>query len=118
MNINAQNNLQLNIYPKIDFNEMWQKGSINYFSFSPVFAQKNQDGNKSPVLIANKKQNHISENHFPVRVHKNLAFQSTMPIAKPDADYWNMPVWQPNSTLNFPIKEKRFHPLDSINNNK
>lgn len=65
------------------------------------------------------------ENYSPLppkKVNKNsvdiLRYKSNMPIVKPGANYWNMPVIVPDSTVRYAIREKRVELIDFYNKKK
>lgn len=43
-----------------------------------------------------------------------LKYNSKMPIAFPHGNFWKIPVAQPDSTINYAIREKRIKVINSL----
>ena len=90
----AQKDFQFRKFEKFNSNKYWEKDSLGVF---PI----------SPLLKTDKK---LSRNNFlsgTQKSHLYMKYSYTMPIAKPGRDCWNMPVFVPDSTVNYAIKDKR-----------
>lgn len=90
----AQTDLSLKLAPSIDFNSGKLAMDSTYFSFEDT------------------KENTSFHNYFKQlqKVPSNLKtmnYYSEMPIFKSRGNNWNMPIFVPDSTVNYAIKEKR-----------
>lgn len=90
----AQNDFDIKPLPKIDFNDGFLQQDNSYLEF-----ENDRESADYLVLLSTRK---VRKEDFIVMKYKNK-----MPIAKPQGNYWNMPIAVPDSTINYAIMVKR-----------
>ena len=108
----AQNELQLKELPKLDFDKGWPKDS-SLFQFSPKFQFTSQD--RTFKFPNNNQINSPNLKKFMVLANKTSPFN--MPVLYLKGNF-RMPIYVPDSTVNYTIKEKRFGMPNAFNTYK
>lgn len=111
--VHSQNLNKIEKLPEIEFGKTDTLKNQDYFKISPLF--ENQD--TLQLFLERKKWLDSLYNNFklapkqtePLTFSMPNAMRSynslNMPIKKPKGNYWNMPVWVPDSTVNYSIKQ-------------
>ncbi|NQU55418.1 MAG: hypothetical protein HQ522_23115 [Bacteroidetes bacterium] len=111
----AQNYKQFPKVQKLGFNEAWQKNTLFQFGNSPKLKQ----GTPSEGFqFSQKMQGNLNQLYLSDAVgEKYTTYRLKMPVIVPSG-LSRMPIFIPDSTVNFAIKIKKFDFVNPMETNK